>query len=148
MKIRNIEDLASYLGTKVDSLEHDVYKYTACGAWIRWDSETVTVGSIVEGSDAEFSKTLAFPFESEAYEAWISELETLTDEAWTEANCDTPEDIAEELRNRGTWDDFLCSKLCEHAGLLTEYIRIQLDGTDDDFEKLMKQAAGILNVEF
>lgn len=84
--INNINDLAEYLGTTVDHLKRDVYKYTACGAWIDWDDERVTVGSIVEGSDAEFCNTMVFPFSSAEYEAWIADLEDLVDFAWREAN--------------------------------------------------------------
>lgn len=84
--IKNINDLAEYLGTSVDHLRHDVYKYTACGAWIDWDDERVTVGSIVEGSDAEFCETLLFPFSSDSYDSMIAYLEDMTDYAWREVN--------------------------------------------------------------
>lgn len=84
--INNISELAEYLDTTVDRIKHDVYKYTDCGAWIVWNDASVTVGSIVEGSDAEFSNTLYFPFESDEYDKWISNLEYLCDEAWHEAN--------------------------------------------------------------
>ena len=63
MKVNNIEEYASYLGIPVDSLKRSIYKYTDCGAWIDWDDNRVTIGSIVEGSDAEFSKTFLFPVE-------------------------------------------------------------------------------------
>lgn len=87
--IRNIEDLAAHYGTTVDRLKRDVYKCTECGAWISWDDKYVTVGSIVEGSDAEFSNTFSFPFDTDSYDSWIDELEILVDEAWHEANdCD------------------------------------------------------------
>lgn len=89
--IRTIEDLAEYLDTSVNSIEHDIYKYTACGAWIAWDDSSVTVGTIVEGSDAEFSEVLQFPFTSEDFDNSILELEELADKAWHEAN-DDPED--------------------------------------------------------
>lgn len=89
--IRTIEDLAEYLGITVDDLERAIYKYTACGAWITWSSTAVTVGTIVEGSDAEFSRVLPFPFTGEDFDDSILELEDLADEAWHEAN-DDPED--------------------------------------------------------
>ena len=91
MTINNIHDLAKHLETSVDRLEHDVYKYTDCGAWIQWDSSGVEVGSIVEGSDAEFDRSFIFPFSSETYDAWIEELEMLCDQAWHEANDDEEE---------------------------------------------------------
>lgn len=86
MKINNIEEYASYLGIPVDSLKRSIYKYTDCGAWIDWDDNRVTIGSIVEGSDAEFSKTFLFPVEVSRIDNWLDELERLTDEAWHEAN--------------------------------------------------------------
>ena len=46
----------------------------------------VTIGSIVEGSNAEFSKTFTFPTTTEEVDAWLEELENLTDEAFREAN--------------------------------------------------------------
>ena len=85
--INNIQDVAEKIwGTTVHLLERDVYKNTDCGAWIRWSDDCVQIGSIVEGSDAEFDRTFKFPFDSDEMESWIDELETLTDEAWREAN--------------------------------------------------------------
>ena len=86
MTINSIHDLCEYLETTPDRIKHDVYKYTDCGAWIEWDDASVTIGSIVEGSDAEFSRTLVFPFDSDDYDDWIGGLECLVDAAWHEAN--------------------------------------------------------------
>lgn len=88
MIINNIQDFAEYFGTTVDRLERSVYKNTACGAWITWTDESVTIGSIVEGSDAEFDKTFSYPVDSVQIDNWFEELEDLTDEAWHEANDD------------------------------------------------------------
>ena len=55
-------------------------------AWIDWDSEKMAIGSIVEGSDAEFSKSFAFPVNIKYIDDWFNELERLIDEAWHEAN--------------------------------------------------------------
>lgn len=90
--IHNIEELAHEIGSSVESLKRDVYKYTDCGAWIQWDDEWVRIGSIVEGSDAEFDKTFTFPVSLEEINDWFEELEALTDEAWREANGDFEED--------------------------------------------------------
>ena len=84
--ISNISDLAAAWGTTPEHIERDIYKYTDCGAWISWTDSTVTIGSIVEGSDAEFDFTFHFPVELESIEEWIDELEVLCDEAWHEAN--------------------------------------------------------------
>lgn len=107
MVINNIHDLATYLGTSADRLERDIYKFTDCGAWIHWDSSTVSIGSIVEGSDAEFSNTFCFPFSSDAYEDWMTELEALTDEAWHEANDDDADgwDRWDLEPSRNDWDE-------------------------------------------
>lgn len=82
----NIEDYAKALETTVDRLEKDMYNYTDCGAWITWDEDGITIGSIVEGSDAEFEQSFAFPFEKEEVDIWIDELEHLVEDAWIEAN--------------------------------------------------------------
>ena len=86
MTIRSIEDYSHYLGIAVDDLEHALYKGTACGAWITWDEKSISIGSIVEGSDAEFSKTFVFPTDTESIDKWLDSLEDLCDEAWREAN--------------------------------------------------------------
>lgn len=86
MIVNNIQDWADAWETTVDRLKRDTYKYTPCGAWIDFDDEKMTIGSIVEGSDAEFSKTFVFPVDTDAVNAWFEELEELTDEAWHEAN--------------------------------------------------------------
>lgn len=88
MTINNITDLAEHFGTEVDRLKHDLYKYTACGAWITWNEDSFMIGSIVEGSDAEFQKQFLFPVDSEKVDLWMDDLEILTDEAWHEANDD------------------------------------------------------------
>ena len=84
--LNNINDYAECLGTSVSSLKRDVYKYTDCGAWIDWTDESMTIGSIVEGSDAEFAMTFKFPVYLDEVDEWFEELEQLTDEAWHEAN--------------------------------------------------------------
>lgn len=87
MTINNIEDIVKGKGLeRADQLDHYVYKYTDCGAWITWDEHSVTIGSIVEGSDAEFSETFCFPVDSDELDTWINQLEVLCDEAWHEAN--------------------------------------------------------------
>ena len=86
MIIHSIEEFASEFGSDVKSLKHDMYKYTDCGAWIEWDDKQMQIGSIVEGSDAEFDQTFVFPFEMSEVDIWMEELERLTDEAWQEAN--------------------------------------------------------------
>jgi len=35
------------------------YKFTDCGAWVKFDSQGIVVGTIVEGSDAEYSERIS-----------------------------------------------------------------------------------------
>lgn len=84
--IKDIKDYCEHFETDEKHLERDTYKYTDCGAYIFWNESSVTIGSIVEGSDAEFSKKFVFPCTAEEIDKWFDELEKLTDEAWHEAN--------------------------------------------------------------
>ena len=84
--INNIIDYANYLGIDINQIERAIYKGTSCGAWIYWDNKGMVIGSIVEGSDAEFSKTFNFPVNIKKINQWFEELEELTEEAWHEAN--------------------------------------------------------------
>jgi hypothetical protein len=87
--INSIDDIVKGKGLeRAEQLNHYVYKYTDCGAWVAWNDNGVTIGSIVEGSDAEFSESFLFPVESDTLDAWINELEQLCEEAWIEANGD------------------------------------------------------------
>ena len=86
MTIKNIKDFCEYVGVEDNELEKAIYNGTACGAYIHWNSEWIEIGSIVEGSDAEFNEWLCFPFDTEKYEDWINELEHLTSEVWKLAN--------------------------------------------------------------
>lgn len=51
-----IETMAKHYNceAKEEAINRQVYKNTACGAWIKFDSKGIKVGSIVEGSEAEF----------------------------------------------------------------------------------------------
>jgi plastocyanin len=69
-----------------EHLSHEVYKNTSCGAWFKSEDNGVCLGTIVEGSDAEFSRSLSYPFSVVEWDATINELETLAEEAWQEAN--------------------------------------------------------------
>lgn len=88
--IHNMIDLARHYGvdtsgTKaevVKRLERAIYKYTNCGAWIQEKMDGVLVGSIVEGSDSEFSHFLSFPFNEEDFSNTILWLEDMCEEEW------------------------------------------------------------------
>lgn len=92
MKINNINDLANYYGIEVKDLKRTIYKGTDCGAWIHWTDNEVSIGSIVEGSEAEFSRDFYYPFDSIELDSWFEELEKLVDEAWHEANDEDDEE--------------------------------------------------------
>lgn len=86
MIIHNIKEFCDYWGVDQDNLERSVYKNTSCGAWIHWDNQHIHIGSIVEGSDAEFDREFKFPFDSDDIDLWLDELEVLCEDAWNEAN--------------------------------------------------------------
>lgn len=72
-----------------ENLKRRMYKDTECGAWISFDHERVgiTIGSIVEGSDAEVSASLMlWPFDREALSEAIQYVEGEADMLWHEAN--------------------------------------------------------------
>lgn len=93
--IRNLEDLMNHVGAdEVFQLNAAVYKSTECGAFIRvrtpdgkWheagdDWSTVTevdafqIGTIVEGSDAEFmTSVFRLPVEADDVDAAVEEIE-------------------------------------------------------------------------
>ena len=39
-------------------IDRAVYKGTSCGAWVQFDEKGIMVGTIVEGSDAEYSERI------------------------------------------------------------------------------------------
>jgi hypothetical protein len=55
-----IHAIAAPLGLQdePERIDRAVYKGTSCGAWVRFDEKGIAVGTIVEGSDAEFSKRI------------------------------------------------------------------------------------------
>ena len=78
-----------------------VYRDTDCGAWVRFDEDGILVGSIVEGSDAEFSERVHVDDLMELDEAdgavllvqrWdaaLDVIEGLVAEAWAEMQEET-----------------------------------------------------------
>lgn len=85
--VNNIQELADQVGTNVEGLEKAIYKGTDCGAWIRQEENSVVMGSIVEGSDAETETfTLTFPFEMDTFWKTLQIIEDEADMLWHEAN--------------------------------------------------------------
>lgn len=58
-------------------IEKCLYRQTNCGAWIKFFDFWVIVGSIVEGSDAEFSEILSYPFTKDDFQDTINNIEDL-----------------------------------------------------------------------
>lgn len=94
----SLEDLARFFGCwtigaspseMTDEIKEEIYDATDCGAWFTFNEEdnSVQVGSIVEGSDAEFSMPpITFPFNTRQIVQSIEHLENLVEDAWNEAN--------------------------------------------------------------
>lgn len=55
-----IETIAKSVGVEpvANRIDRAIYKETDCGAWVRFDTEGLIVGTIVEGSDAEYSERI------------------------------------------------------------------------------------------
>ena len=90
------EELADYLGTTVNDLERDVYKYTDSGLTLTRNTYGITLTGCVEGSDAEPNTVLAFPFSGEQYDNAVQYLEDDVDRLWHEANDDEGEESDEQ----------------------------------------------------
>lgn len=56
-----IEAIAKSIGVEPNAelIDRAIYKGTDCGAWVRFDEQGVKVGTIVEGSDAEYSERIS-----------------------------------------------------------------------------------------
>ena len=84
--IRSIKDLFTVVEgfDKSDmkkSISSIVYSETDCGAWITYDNKGINIGSIVEGSDAEFSTRFDYPFLAKSLANYIDDLEIMVEEA-------------------------------------------------------------------
>lgn len=77
---RSKEDMQS-------AIRKAVYKGTTCGAWVAFNDAGVSVGSIVEGIDAETQvHTLTYPFNNVAFWAALDDVENEAQEIWDENN--------------------------------------------------------------
>jgi hypothetical protein len=97
--IKPLYDLmVSYIGEPDPELwDRRIYKGTACGAWLRVKNAiTITIGSIVEGSDAEFHQDLEFPFTEEDLSKCFQWLEDECSYEWDIANPEWAEEIRKE----------------------------------------------------
>jgi hypothetical protein len=77
-------------------IDRAVYAGTVCGAWVRFDEKGIRVGSIVEGSDAEFSERIDLTgvdisdegakILAERFWNTVDKINGLACDAWEEAN--------------------------------------------------------------
>ena len=93
MKIPNEAALLEYLSATTQAQAiRNVYKYTDCGAWMRFTQMGVDLGSIVEGSHAEIGPySLTYPFTSDDWESAMAQIESEAETAWCDANDNTGE---------------------------------------------------------
>lgn len=109
MTISTFGDLIQHFDAAHDtpaSLSRRLYKDTGCGAWLSFETTdglkseeheekefpldmplaSITIGTIVEGSEATFDQSFDCPVDSANLDAWIQEMEGLAAEAFEEAN--------------------------------------------------------------
>ncbi len=96
-----------------EHLSRELYKNTSCGAWFKSENDGVCVGTIVEGSDAEFSRNLHYPFSVEAWDAAIAELEELAElEYQAEEKCHDGKWYADDEDEDGPFIDANGFEIC------------------------------------
>ena len=86
-KMKNKSDVLRHYGVgDIEELSRMFYKQTQCGACCLFVDKGHRVGSIVEGSETDFFRTILYPFTQEDVDYWIAELEVLCEKEWQEAN--------------------------------------------------------------
>lgn len=68
--INNVQDLAKIIGCNptIECIKKAIYDGTSCGAWVDEKDQTIRVGSIVEGCQAEIPpKVLRYPFTARVF---------------------------------------------------------------------------------
>lgn len=86
-----------------DVMSRQLYKSTACGAWIAEEKDGVAIGSIVEGSDADCQtrRIKWADVTAESLEEAIAAIEEEANELWEEANEEEDEEEDEDPRSMG-----------------------------------------------
>lgn len=83
--VKSVDELAENLGTTVDYLDRDMFKYTNCGMSIDWNDKSVTLTGYVEGADCDGpSETLCFPFSMKEFGDTVDCLDEAAEELWRE----------------------------------------------------------------
>ena len=84
--VSNMTDLLSLRGCGEESfgqLKRNIYKYTACGAWVSEDEQGVELGSIVEGVDEGTEiHSLTYPFTIDQFQNALQSVEDEASEIW------------------------------------------------------------------
>lgn len=76
-------------GSTPERVDRDFYKATACGGHATFNPDgTILIGSIVEGSEAEFDFTIPADADATAIREKVADLEASADGAWREAEAD------------------------------------------------------------
>jgi len=128
MTIHNLQDLLSQRRCGEETfaqLERNIYKYTACGAWIHESDWGIALGSIVEGVDeGTQTYTLNYPFTIDQFQDALQSVEDEAEKIWKAThgceNChDEPQ--VDEWGNEhefGTWPINPECKTCEGLGVV------------------------------
>ncbi len=76
-------------GSTPASLDRDFYKATACGGHVTLETDgQITIGTIVEGSDAEYGQPIPANATKRDIRRAVAAMERWADAAWKEANND------------------------------------------------------------
>tara|TARA_R100000005_G_C4905597_1_gene145670 strand:- start:404 stop:682 length:279 start_codon:yes stop_codon:yes gene_type:complete len=86
MNIKNLKDFLKerLLGEEdFSQVQKNTFKFTECGAYIEEDEDGIAIGSIIEGSDLETSKTfLRYPFEIQEFWDALEATEKEAQQLW------------------------------------------------------------------
>lgn len=85
--INNLNELSINLDTPIEGIKRTIYKFTNCGAWIKFCDDGIKLGSIVEGSDFETQTyKLTYPFLMNKFWNILQKIEEEASILWDEAN--------------------------------------------------------------
>jgi hypothetical protein len=103
--IRNINDLATMIGTSVEGIKKALYKGTDCGIiFAEKDFNTVTVCGYAEGADAEcMDHDLVYPFTADEFWTAVQQADDEGCEMWHEWNDEPDEEITVVLTETVTY---------------------------------------------
>jgi len=91
MNVRNKNNVFSLVrgrgpikGEDIEALvSKSIFRSTSCGAWIKFNEDGVSMGSIVEGTDATTPiQTLTYPFPEKAFWDALNQVEYDAEDIW------------------------------------------------------------------